>query len=183
LFLFLFLFFCLYLLSEYVMTLILDKSSGVDTDLSRSFTNISQTVGVNLHTVENKISLGSIYECLTIFMSRLLLSSSLFMKCLIFFCLLVCPHWSFMRILGLKFKSNMKLWVWISTQYREQNFFELNLRLSINFYFLASSCPILDHEKSSSSFILFYVLIDIFCELWGWNSNQMWNCGFKSPHS
>jgi hypothetical protein len=49
--------------------LILDKSSGVDTDLSRSFTNISQTVGVNLHTVEDKISFGSIYECPTTLMS------------------------------------------------------------------------------------------------------------------
>jgi hypothetical protein len=54
------------------MALILDKSSGVDTDLSRSFTNISQTVGVNLHTVEDKISFGSIYECPTTLMSWLL---------------------------------------------------------------------------------------------------------------
>jgi cytochrome b561 len=41
-----------------------------------------ETVGVNLHTVENKISLNSIYECLTILMSWLLFVQFLIMKCL-----------------------------------------------------------------------------------------------------
>jgi len=135
------------------MTLILDKSSGVDTDLSRSFTNISQTVGVNFHTVENKISLGSIYECLTTLLSWLLfiqffnhheVSPSSF----VFLHVLIDLLWEF--------------WGWNSNQIwncgcesphsREQNFFELNLRMSNNSYVLASFCPILDHEMSPSSF-------------------------------
>lgn len=169
-------------LNSHVMTLILDKSSGVDTDLSRSFTNISQTVGVNLHTVEDKISFGSIYECPTIFMSWLLFiqlfdhetSPSSFVFLYVFIVL----FWEFWAEIQIKYETVGVILHTVENKISLNSIYEC-----LTFLMLASFGPILDHEMSSSSFILFYIFIDFFCELWGWNSNQMWNCGCKSPHS
>jgi len=137
---------------------------------------------MNLHTVESKFSRNSLritfYFILVLVLVLLLVPS-----------LWICDDFDSWQKLGGWYRSFEVFYKYKSNcgcefpHSREQNFFGLNLRMSNNFYVSTSSIQFFDHEMSPSSFVFLYVLVDLLWEFWGWNSNQIWNCGCESPHS